>query len=639
MKRTIKIIIQLLLIALIGFVSQYVIRHVIYPTWINDDASLGIEKFDDLYALEDDTVDILFLGSSHSNLTFVPMVINEKTKADSYVLGAHGLPVFAMPYYLEEVLKTQKPKIVVVELFSVAGFVQYDKEKDDPFDDFHMYSDPMHLSLNKLKMIWDIVPKGYRLEHVFPIIAHHASVYSEKFIPRVKGFLNPAFDPNPFFGYELVNFSTNFVEGDPLYDTSTIKISDDFTISDTAYDYLDWIVELCKQNDIQLIFAATPMTNTKTSDVTDDVNRIHTLIDALSEYTKNNNIGVVNMFEYIDEIGVEKEDMLDDGHFNISGAKKTSSFFADYLNDNYADILAQCDWDYRKITEEKKVLFDEKMDWYKTQKTRAILEYQLDLNNTNGNMDTYFELINNESLAALYIVNKVDIDKINDPVKPKLLAMGWDERLLDGKNTFAVVANDRKTETFVNEDIETANTTASDMGMPYIAEITPDDTVKVRLMKGEEKHFVVDTNEILVIAYDPILKRLVTRTVINLDKANNPVYSIKDRKSGFQAAKHIDEINLEKAVKEIVSTDDAYKVRVTPKAFDAALAVIEVAAKCRYETIMTVSAGGIDTNVQLITGDNTVYAAVDLSEGTDFEISFDTVDNVDLQAIRMAGIE
>lgn len=76
------------------------------------DGIYGCTKF---YELEDNTVDVLFLGSSHAFEDFNTGVLWSDYGMAAYILAGSDQPLWNTYYYLKEALKTQKPELIVLE--------------------------------------------------------------------------------------------------------------------------------------------------------------------------------------------------------------------------------------------------------------------------------------------------------------------------------------------------------------------------------------------------------------------------------------------------------------------------------------------------------------------------------------------
>ena len=75
----------------------------------------SIFKVDSFYDLEDNTVDVLVLGSSHAYQGINTAVLWRNFGIASFNLCGAAQPIWNTYYYLEEALKTQTPKAIILD--------------------------------------------------------------------------------------------------------------------------------------------------------------------------------------------------------------------------------------------------------------------------------------------------------------------------------------------------------------------------------------------------------------------------------------------------------------------------------------------------------------------------------------------
>ncbi len=75
--------------------------------------------------LEEDSLDILVLGSSHAYVDINPAVLWSEYGIAAYDLCGSNQPMWNTYYYLKEALKTQTPKVVVLEAYCVSLDLEY----------------------------------------------------------------------------------------------------------------------------------------------------------------------------------------------------------------------------------------------------------------------------------------------------------------------------------------------------------------------------------------------------------------------------------------------------------------------------------------------------------------------------------
>ena len=79
----------------------------------------------DFYRLEEDTVDVLFVGSSHVYYSINTCNLYDDYGIASYLLASPAQPVWISYYFLQEALKTQSPRLVVFDVCTL-----YKKQSD-----------------------------------------------------------------------------------------------------------------------------------------------------------------------------------------------------------------------------------------------------------------------------------------------------------------------------------------------------------------------------------------------------------------------------------------------------------------------------------------------------------------------------
>jgi hypothetical protein len=83
------------------------------------------KRLEKLWTLPGDTVDVMFIGSSHAFMNIDPSVLWRESGISAYVLGCGSQPIWESYYHLKEALKRQMPKVVFVECYKVDGQKNY----------------------------------------------------------------------------------------------------------------------------------------------------------------------------------------------------------------------------------------------------------------------------------------------------------------------------------------------------------------------------------------------------------------------------------------------------------------------------------------------------------------------------------
>lgn len=263
------------------------------------------------YSQDRNSIDILFLGSSHAYSAFNPYLLEEETGLNGYNFSTQQQPIWITYYYLKEALKYQQPKYVVLEVhMAIVGNQEYALEQVN-----RDAIDKMRISTNKINAINSSVEKEDRVYYYFNIMKYHYR-YKE---------LNSSDFKTVFLNYSIDNKGyTPLDETDYIFNKNSIKYSDEI---DKIYDknelYLNEIVKLTKENNIKLIFVKTPTIYNEEE---------YKKLNYLKEYAKGNNILFFDYISNIDCLNLENNDFYDSGHLNKNGSQKFSLEFSWQLN-------------------------------------------------------------------------------------------------------------------------------------------------------------------------------------------------------------------------------------------------------------------------------------------------------------------
>ncbi len=234
---------------------------------------------------KNDTIDVIFLGDSLVYSSISPMEIWNEYGYTSFDC-AEAAQIIPNAYkYLEFAIKTQHPKIVVMEANVI-------------------FRDP-----NKRDLKYDI---SYFAKKIAPIRQYHD--YWKKYIDF--GSKENWVNVNKGFRY-IVDIKPS---KNKKYMKKTKKYND---IPKENISYLDDIIKLCNENDIKLVLVSLPTQvawKYKKHNTTDKI-------------AKENNLDFID-FNLLD-LGIdwEKETKDSGEHLNLYGAKKVSSYLGKYLKD------------------------------------------------------------------------------------------------------------------------------------------------------------------------------------------------------------------------------------------------------------------------------------------------------------------
>ena len=85
----------------------------------------GIYSVTTFYEQEEDSVDLLILGSSHAYQNINPMILWKDAGIAAYDLCGSITPLWNSYYFLKEAVKTQSPRLVILEAYCLTQPYEY----------------------------------------------------------------------------------------------------------------------------------------------------------------------------------------------------------------------------------------------------------------------------------------------------------------------------------------------------------------------------------------------------------------------------------------------------------------------------------------------------------------------------------
>lgn len=269
----------------------------------------------------ENTINYLVIGDSECATSFSPMEIWKEYGYTGYNCGTCEQSPVDLYVLLKRLLKKQQPKVILME-----ANVLY------RYDDFFV----------ELSNVTDCYTK-----EILPIYKHHdewkdilENSKKEKFI-------------DPFKGIRFKTEIQPYKSGDYVKETKEVA-----KINKIALSYLNKVVELCNEKDIQLILYNSPSPLCWTYP---EHNR--TVM-----FAKKNELPYIDLNFHTEELGIDWfNDTYDKGdHMNFVGAKKVTKYMGVYLSE-HTDLK-----DHRN--EEKYTFWNEELNEYLKQTSQIHLE-------------------------------------------------------------------------------------------------------------------------------------------------------------------------------------------------------------------------------------------------------------------------
>lgn len=280
---------------------------------------------DGFYELEDNSIDVLFLGSSQIMTAISPTQIYDETGITSYNLGTEQQNLVTSYFLLREALQYQQPKAVVLDVLFMYPYYS-DSALNSKEEFVRKTFDYMKWSSNKWEAVQTLcaLDEQHEIEnYLFPFLRYH-SRWSDLSLSDFTYFFKNKTNPTNGFSVttekEALDFQ-GFIPTDPSLTAST---------TETMTLYFEKIVALCEENNISLILIKTPRGNGSFGEA------CHNGIQKLADEHRLCFIDF-NEKTLFDEIEFDAEnDYLDVSHVNYYGAVKITGYLSEYLSNEFA---------------------------------------------------------------------------------------------------------------------------------------------------------------------------------------------------------------------------------------------------------------------------------------------------------------
>lgn len=270
-------------------------------------------KVSGFYALQENSLDVLFMGTSHTYYGFNPSVIYENTGLNSYVFAGECQPIGVTYHYLIEALKTQKPQLIVLDVFALLP--QADACQTDGIIKVNL--EDLKFSQNKVEAL-KLIEKEDLIQNVLDI-----SIYKERWnqmtLEDLMYPLENHFNEN--FGY-----TEGYPVNEPLYVREMYFTNEKEMPDREELAYLYKIFELVKENDMDLLLVKTPYYESYEE---------YTITNYIFQEAEEAGFNTLNFNQYYDELDFVFDRDGDVWHCNVRGSWKITNMLSDFIFENY----------------------------------------------------------------------------------------------------------------------------------------------------------------------------------------------------------------------------------------------------------------------------------------------------------------
>lgn len=300
------------------------------------------------YEIEKDSLDVLFLGSSHLYYGVQPGELWGQYGIASYVMGSPEQTAATSYYLLKEAFSRQKPKVVVMESYYLWYNGLYNSEAR-----LRQAFDGMRMGEAKVEMVNDLLKEKGRKEKLswyLPFLYYHT---------RWDALESYDFHTKPYLKGARIDYTVRPIE-DPGVEMEAADIPE------VNLTYLEKILALCRENGAEFVMIALPYGIETDQERYDRRQGLNLMLEA---YLQEQGIPFLFYQKEIDA-GIDfSTDFRDKTHLNTFGAEKISAHLGGWLAEEYGlsdhrRDAAYASWesDYEKYRAEKQILQENPVD-------------------------------------------------------------------------------------------------------------------------------------------------------------------------------------------------------------------------------------------------------------------------------------
>lgn len=305
------------------------------------------ERIKGFYLEDKDSVDVVFIGASEVYAGFSSVYAYSKYRFTSYPVAVESNPVTNYLTCIKEAVRTQHPKLIVIEINGVLYSDDFLGEEVN----LRRYADNIPLNENKLELI-ERYTSDKKLEYVMPITKYH--MVWKDFSADIRWGAAAVCDR--FRGCTLLkgvkNLTRSFTPRGKILNDMLSEVSEKKELGQKSSKAFTELLEYCKENDLNVLFTRFPHIIYRK-----ELLRYGRSLTA-AEMIKSYGFDYIGFDDKYSEIGLDlSKDFYNTEHLNIYGQVKFTDYLCRYLCDN-------CGIKESHLTEAQRKKWDNCVDYY-----------------------------------------------------------------------------------------------------------------------------------------------------------------------------------------------------------------------------------------------------------------------------------
>lgn len=301
---------------------------------------------------EQENIDIVFCGASLCYRTFDPGVLDTELEVNTFNTGSSSQPIDVTYYLLKECLNRNKVKRVFVELSPImaSGYNDESRSTSD-MASIYIISDYMKNSLPKLQLLLKTSATDQYANSFLDARRNWQSIYDTDYVGSL--IEKKTSETYSDYGYDNLKYDTEYYKGKGFVESistvsegafndyySTINVRPD-NIKETWYGYVQDIIELCENRNVELTFVCAPLSEYLLASYGESYNAYHDRIASIAEQAG------IEFWDFSlaknDYFPADANNYMDSAHLNMYGAQIFNKLISKIINGeiSYKDICCQ----------------------------------------------------------------------------------------------------------------------------------------------------------------------------------------------------------------------------------------------------------------------------------------------------------
>lgn len=281
----------------------------------------GILQMTSFYEQEENTVDVLILGSSHAFVNFNNGTLWDEYGMASYNLGGSGQPMWNSYFYLKEALKTQHPELIVLEGFGLKIDFEYMDEGGIIKNTYGM-----KWSSDKIQAIKVSSEPEQNLQLLLDYTQYHDRYSTLGESDFVRNKTMTATEGVKYFQGWKGQYLFRYANPVEIADVS--NVTEKIALHPKTEEYYRKILELANSEGIPVAVIIAPYSLTEY-----EQSKYLRAEEISKEY---NAVKFINGNMILDRFGLDLQaDYYDRGHMNVLGSEKFSKYIGAYLKEHF----------------------------------------------------------------------------------------------------------------------------------------------------------------------------------------------------------------------------------------------------------------------------------------------------------------